>query len=114
MKEMPLASLLLGSAAIGALVSSLITLIGQYIERKARREELLISEAIKLSMAHKDSLIEFAKMTQQNVYVPEHAKLAQTYFIALRSLIGTGKLPKGMYSADSSYDQKKFQDKYGG
>jgi len=114
MNETPLISLILGSAAVGALVSSVVTFAGQHIERRARREELLLSEAIKLAMAHSGGLIEFAKMTKQSVYVPEHARLAQTYFIALRSLIGTGKLPKGMYSTACSYDRERFQDEHGG
>jgi hypothetical protein len=36
--------LILGSAAVGALVSSVITIVGQAIERKARRRELLLSK----------------------------------------------------------------------
>lgn len=112
MTETPYTSLILGSAAVGALVSSVITLVGQHIERKARREELLLSEAIKLAMAHKEFMSDFAKSTGQTVTVPDHARLAQVYFIGLRSLIGTGKLPKGMYRTDSPIDQQAFQESH--
>jgi hypothetical protein len=43
------ASLILGSAAIGALVSSLFTLLSSTFERRSRRRELLLSKAIDLA-----------------------------------------------------------------
>lgn len=47
-----LTPLILGSAAVGALVSSIITLIGQAVERRARRRELLLSKSIELAELH--------------------------------------------------------------
>ncbi len=39
------------SAAVGSLVSSIATLLGQRSERSARKRELLMSKAIELGMA---------------------------------------------------------------
>jgi hypothetical protein len=43
------ASLILGSAAIGALVSSIFTLLSSTFERRSRRRELLLAKAIDLA-----------------------------------------------------------------
>ena len=57
-------SLVLGSAAIGALVSSGLTLLGQWRQRKARRDELLLVEANKLAMAHHAAQMQAAASTR--------------------------------------------------
>jgi hypothetical protein len=105
--------ILISSAAVGALVSSIITLVGQQIERNARRRELLLSEAVKMAMGHRDYLLKFAQAQNTTVHIPEQAKLAQTYFLALSSLILKSKLPNGMFSNDSPEDQEAFQRKHG-
>ena len=56
-----LTALILGSAAIGALVSSVITIIGQSLDRSAKKKELLFSKAIELSHAYVALLTEMAK-----------------------------------------------------
>jgi hypothetical protein len=104
--------ILISSAAVGALVSSIITLVGQQIERNARRRELLLSEAVKMAMGHRDYLLKYAQFQNASLYIPEQARLAQTYFVALSSLIAESKLPKGMYVNESVEDQDEFQRKH--
>jgi len=114
--EMPnpsITSLILGSAAVGALVSSGMTLLGQWRERKARRDELLLVEANKLAMAHHAAALKIAEMTRQDRFIPEHVKLTHTYYVGLRSLLATGKLPKGMFAGSSWEDKYDFLSKYG-
>lgn len=41
----------IGSAAIGAPVSSLITEVGKWRERQSRREELLLTKAIEMAQS---------------------------------------------------------------
>ncbi len=56
----PYISILLGSAAIGALVSSLVTLFAQRLERQSRRKELVLSEAVKLAQSNIDTALRTA------------------------------------------------------
>lgn len=51
----------IGSAAIGALVSSIISEIGRWRERKSRREELVLSKAFELAHGTYLSSIELLK-----------------------------------------------------
>ena len=61
---------ILGSAAIGALVSSIITLIGQAIERQARKRELLLSKSIDLAVLQLNLYKETALVNNQSVDLP--------------------------------------------
>jgi hypothetical protein len=69
--------------------------------------------AVKMAMGHRDYLLKYAQAQNASVFIPEQARLAQTYFVALSSLIAEGKLPKGMYVHDSAEDQETFQRKHG-
>ncbi len=51
MDKTALMGLVLGSAAVGALVSSVMALIGQKLERSARQKELLLKSSV--GMTHK-------------------------------------------------------------
>ncbi|HEX4577692.1 MAG TPA: hypothetical protein VH117_10095, partial [Edaphobacter sp.] len=93
-------ALLLGSAAVGALVSSVITLFGQRLERKSRREELVLSEAVKLAQSNMDLTLEVAKAHTNRVtniipiidmVVPHHEWLTH--------LLNKGKMPEGYVPA---------------
>jgi len=48
---------LLSSAAVGALVSSVITTIDRWRERKSRREELLLGKSTEMTRAHIDLIV---------------------------------------------------------
>ena len=59
--------LVLSSAAVGALVSSLLTLLGSALERKARRRELLLSKAIDLAINRTQIAMTVAEKTGRKV-----------------------------------------------
>ena len=83
----------LTSAAVGVLVSSIVTLIGQHLERRARREELLLVRALELAAARREFVLQVAEKNNQTASVVDDAITAETYFRWLRSLLETGKLP---------------------
>ncbi len=83
----------LTSAAVGALISSAVTLIGQRLEGRARREELLFNKALDLAAAQRDFALSLAEKTGATATLIDPAINAETYFRWLKNLINTGKLP---------------------
>jgi len=83
----------LTSAAVGVLVSSVLTLIGQSLERRARRNELLLTEALKLAAARREFVMEVVEKTGGTASLVDDAINAETYFRWLKSVLETGKLP---------------------
>jgi hypothetical protein len=67
------------SAAVGAVVSALLTLAGQYFERRSRRKELLLSKAIELAFRRTDIVKEVAFKTGRHVAFKDDASLAAGY-----------------------------------
>jgi hypothetical protein len=66
MDKTQIISLLLGSAAVGALMSSVITLLGQVMERRSRIKELIFSKAVEMAQHRAESILAAAKHTNQN------------------------------------------------
>ncbi len=83
----------LTSAAVGVLVSSIITLVGQSLERRARRSELLLVKALELAAARREFVTKVADATGATATIPDDAINAETYLRWLKSLLNTGKLP---------------------
>jgi hypothetical protein len=90
---MSLTTLVLTSAGIAAIVSGLITLVGQFLERRARRQELLLSEALKLAHARTQLVLELVREEQGSAALQDDVFLAETYFQWLNHLLARGKLP---------------------
>lgn len=84
---------LIGAAAIGALVSSLITLVGQWFERKSRREELLLAKAIELTDRRLELVMKAAQTTKISVEFSDPAVMSETYYQWLKHLMRHDKLP---------------------
>ncbi|MFL6439881.1 MAG: hypothetical protein ACJ71Q_20080 [Terriglobales bacterium] len=85
-------SLLLGSAAIGALISSGITELGRWRERKARREELLLAKAVEMAHFRFQAATEHANKFGGAVQ-PE-IEMTEEYHGNLKSIFETGFLPE--------------------
>jgi len=85
-------SLILGSAAIGALVSSVITFAGQALERKGRRKELLLSKAIDLAELQVASVQEIGRATGGTVSLYPYITYVRWYHRELQSLLKREKL----------------------
>ena len=64
------------SAAVGALISGLMTLLGQWRERSARRKELLVSKAIELAFARRKFVTEAADRAGVAAHVKDDVSFA--------------------------------------
>lgn len=86
------------SAAIGALVSSVIAEIGKWRERKAKREELLLSKAIEMAHARFEHLLaeEFSGKVMPEI------EMTAMYHRWLSHLLDKGKLPADYKSKASA------------
>ncbi|SRR5258708_1967314 len=83
----------LTSAAVGVLVSSVVTLIGQRLERRARRDELLLVKAVEMAAARREFVMEVVEKSGATASLVDDAINAETYFRWLKSLLEMGKLP---------------------
>jgi hypothetical protein len=83
----------LTSSAGGVLVSSVVTLLGQLLERRARRDELLLTKACEMA-AHRTALaVQVAKDAGVGVSLQDDVINAETYYRWLKELMKSGKLP---------------------
>src|SRR5260221_4226688 len=83
----------IGSAAIGALVSSLVAEIGKWRERKSRREELLLKEAVRMGKINMDVALEIARAGGRATTIVPLIEMTASYHRFLKHLLDTGKLP---------------------
>jgi hypothetical protein len=79
---------ILGSAAVGALVSSVFTLIDRWRERTARERELLFRSALEISKATAERL---AKTSERFTPALELYTLERTHAI-VKQIYETGKM----------------------
>ena len=80
--------IVLTSSAVGVLMSSVIGFVGQILERRSRREELLFKAAIEISQANAERA---AEDTEKFTPGLELAMVERTYEI-LREVYKTGKM----------------------
>ncbi|MBZ5719362.1 MAG: hypothetical protein LAO03_03175 [Acidobacteriia bacterium] len=78
----------LTSAAVGALVSSVITVIAQWRERKSRREELVLSKATEMATNRVATLMKTSGKIEPDIL------MAEDYYVSLKHLIDKGYLDK--------------------
>lgn len=78
---------LLSSAAVGAFVSSLMTIIAGWRERKSRREELLLSKATEMARLR----AAFVASTTGGKIEPD-ILLTEDYYLSLKHLMEHGCL----------------------
>jgi len=86
--------LVLTSAGVAALVSGLVTLLSQHLERRSRRNELLLSKALDLAITRTDrvlKIVDAAPGSAATLY--DDAFLAETYYRWFQHLLAHGKLP---------------------
>ena len=69
----------LTSAAVGAVISSAINVIGQFIERGARRREMMFKSAIEHAWRYQDHLLEIARDSGRPITVVDPVVNAETY-----------------------------------
>jgi len=90
-----LTSIVLTSAVVSAAVSSLLTLFGQYFERRAREKELLFTKCVELAQKKTEFLMKVAADTGGKATLADYVVYAEMYYWLLSSLHVNGKLPDG-------------------
>jgi hypothetical protein len=81
------------SAGIGSLVSAGLILLNAHLERRARREELLLSKAIDLAQERINLALAVARENKDRMRLPDATFMAVDYFRWLRHLLRHGELP---------------------
>src|SRR5882762_6172639 len=86
--------LVLTSAGVAAVVSALITLVGQSLERRSRRDELTFSKALDLAITRSERLIKLVDASPgSTAMLYDDAFQAETYYQWFRHLLTHGELP---------------------
>jgi hypothetical protein len=85
---------ILTSALVSAFVTGVFALLGQAIERKARRRELLFTKSVELAKANRDFIAMVADKTGQTAQISDYAVYAEMYCWLLTELHDKGRLPE--------------------
>lgn len=83
----------LTSAAVAVLVSQAMTLLGQYLDRRARREELLFTKALEMAIRKNEVMIKTVELSGSRAVLQDEVISAEIYLRWLKELLCTGKLP---------------------
>lgn len=94
------------SAAVGALVSAGIGFLGQYLERRARRKELLLTKAIDLAFRRTDVMFRIAERNNRGMVVRDDASLTGDYYRILEHLFEHGVLPSDFKAHEAEEEAK--------
>ncbi|HMI89302.1 MAG TPA: hypothetical protein VK550_34730 [Polyangiaceae bacterium] len=81
------------SAAVASFVSTGITAFGQYLERRARRSELLLKHAVELAFARRKVAMRIAEKDGKVANLVDDVLLTERYYQSLGSLLEHGRLP---------------------
>lgn len=91
-------SVVLTSAAVAAVVSGLFTFVSQLLERRARRQELLMKTAVDVAVKHWEHARELSKQGMR-VEIPALGWLAYDYCRQFGSVMKDGRLPPEVQQA---------------
>jgi hypothetical protein len=83
---------IIGSAAIGALISSLITELGRWRERRSRREELALAKAAEMARTTYAHTIELLKQEHLKVAGTPQSMMVQDAYRMFKHLLDHGVL----------------------
>lgn len=103
--------LIVTSAAVGALLSSLVTVINAYFERRSRRRELLFKEALLLARNHNDERMQIAMKTGESAAFLSPIYNAELYLGWLDKLFTSGKLPADAHRLLEA-EKRKIEERY--
>jgi hypothetical protein len=70
------------------------TLVGQYLERRSKRKELLFTTAFDLAKEKTDFLVSYSKDTQNTASIHDYVAYAEQYYWLAKHLHDDGCLPK--------------------
>jgi hypothetical protein len=86
-------STVITSAAVGAVTAAVVNIIGQALERRSRRKELLLAKAVELAVERVRFAFEVAKASSQGAALKDPGITCATYYKWLRHLLDKGELP---------------------
>lgn len=107
---MSLIAVIITSAAVGAVVSALINLLGQYLERKARRKELFFTKALEMAVQHTEIQMRVAEKSGKPVALYDNVIKAEIYYLWLRHLCEHGELPSDAQKFRAPGNAKAHED----
>jgi hypothetical protein len=94
-QPMSVTSIVLTSAVVSAVVTSILTMFGQYFERRAKEKELLFTKCVQLAQTKVEFLMKVAENTRATATLADYGVYAEMYYWLLSSLHQNGKLPDG-------------------
>ena len=94
--DMKIIITIITSAAVGAVVSTLMNLIGQYFERSSRRKELLLSKAVEIAIERARFTFDVAKASNECANIQDQVVMSATYYQWLKHLLDKGELPSNI------------------
>jgi hypothetical protein len=111
---MPIWALILTSAAVGAIVSSLVTFIGQFLERKHQRETLALNFALDLAKERTELVKQIADKKGLTADLYDLLYVAANYYPSIMRLLKEGRLPQEFVEiAEKKVGQVQVDDKEG-
>jgi hypothetical protein len=84
---------ILASAATAALVTGVFALLGQKLERNARRRETIFMQSVELAKANREFILGIAKEMGGGT-IHDYAVYAEMYYWLLMELHDKGRLPE--------------------
>lgn len=85
--------LILTSAGVATFVTGIISAGSQWLERRSRRKELLLSKAIEMAFNRTELMRNIARVNNQEVELQDNVKVAEVYYQWLAHLFDEGELP---------------------
>jgi hypothetical protein len=110
MNETQIITLLLSSAAVGALVSSVITAWITHLERKARQKELILAKAVELAIKHTEMRVAMTAKTSKPIVIYPEIVTTRFYHRQLKRLFSKDQISSDFEKEFSDYIHPTFSD----
>ncbi len=96
----------IGSAAVGALISSLIMEIGKWRERRSRREELVLTKAAEMAHTHVKIRMDNFKDSNTRGLIAPDIVILEEYYKSLKHLLEKSELDPEMQTKVAAVKKK--------
>ncbi len=84
--------IIITSAVTGALVTSIMTIVGQWRERRARQKELIFTKAFDLARRRNENVFATSRETSRSAAIVDEMVMAKDYYDAAKKLFDAGEL----------------------
>jgi hypothetical protein len=102
-----LINIVLTSAVVASVISSIFLIWNSWRERVARRKEIIFKESLKMARERQDFVKEVTFQSQQNAVFQDAIFHAETYNKWLTELFDKNKLPKSAHQSTKIEGKKK-------